>query len=213
MRLPTLSTLRAFTLLCATTLSLLACQPVMAERADKNKPLNVESDKLDYDDLKQINIFTGNVLLIKGSMVIRANRVEVHQDPEGYQYAVATAKTGELASFRQKREGVDQFIEGFGERIEYDGKADNVKFITRAYMKRLEKEKITDEVRGRIISYDSRTEFFGVEGGSGNASATNPSGRVKAVIQPKTPPTGDGVAEAQNDPLKPASGIGKTGRE
>ena len=47
-------------------------------------------------------------------------------DPDGYQYGVATAQPGKLATFRQKRDGVDEYIEGEAERIEYDGKADTV---------------------------------------------------------------------------------------
>ena len=83
-----------------------------AEKADRNKPMNIEADALRYDDLKQTSIFTGKVVLTKGTIVIRGSRVEVRQDPEGYQYGVVTAEPGKLAFYRQKREGVDEFIEG-----------------------------------------------------------------------------------------------------
>ena len=91
--------------------------------------MNIEADALRYDDLKQTSVFTGNVVLTKGTIVIRGARVDVRQDPEGYQFGVVTAEPGKLAFFRQKREGVDEFIEGEGETIEYDSKADSVKFI------------------------------------------------------------------------------------
>ena len=43
---------------------LVAAVPVArAEKADRNKPINVEADRMQYDDLKQINVFTGNVTL------------------------------------------------------------------------------------------------------------------------------------------------------
>ncbi len=89
----------------------LLCGNVLAEKADKEKPMNVEADTLRYDDLKQTSVFTGNVVLTKGTIVIRGARVDVRQDPEGYQYGTVTAEAGKLAFYRQKREGVDEFIE------------------------------------------------------------------------------------------------------
>ncbi len=34
-----------------------------AEKADRNKPMNIEADSLRYDDLKQVSVFTGRVVL------------------------------------------------------------------------------------------------------------------------------------------------------
>jgi lipopolysaccharide export system protein LptA len=158
-----------------------------AEKADRTKPINVEADKLQYDDLKQVNVFTGNVTLTKGTIVIRADRLVLKQDAEGFQYATATVNSAaSQATFRQKREGVDQFIEGAGQQLDYDGKTEVVRFITRASLKRLEKERVTDEVYGNQITYESLSEFYTVEGGGpASATASNPGGRVKVVIQPK----------------------------
>jgi len=163
--------------------SLLAAAPATAERADRNKPITVEADSMSYDDLKQVNVFSGNVTLTKGTILIRADRLVLRQDAEGYQYGTAT---GNPASFRQKREGLDQFIAAAGRQIDYDGKSETVKIQQKANLKRLEKERVVDEVHGSLIVYDSRSEFFTVEGG-GPASATpeNPTGRVRVVIQPR----------------------------
>ena len=57
-----------------------------------------------YDDLKQTSVFTGNVVVTKGTIIIRGARIDVRQDPEGYQYGVVTAAPGKLAYFKQKRE-------------------------------------------------------------------------------------------------------------
>ena len=84
---------------------LLAGGHATAEKADRSKPMNVEADALRYDDLKQTSVFTGKVVVTKGTIVIRGARVEVRQDPEGYQYGVVTAEPGKLAFYRQKREG------------------------------------------------------------------------------------------------------------
>jgi len=153
-----------------------------AERADKGKPMNIEADALRYDDLKQVSVFTGKVVVTKGTIVIRGARVDVRQDAEGYQHGVVTAEPGKLAFFRQKREGVDEFIEGEGETIEYDGKADRVKFIKRAEMRRFRGATLADELTGSLIVYDNTTDVFTVDGGPASPAT---GGRVRAVLAPK----------------------------
>jgi lipopolysaccharide export system protein LptA len=160
----------------------LACAPAGAEKADRNKAMNVEADALKYDDLKQTSVFTGNVVVTKGSILIRGARIDVRQDPEGYQYGVVTAAPGKLAFYRQKREGTDEFIEGEGEVIEYDGKADRVKFIKRAEMRRIRGGALADEVVGSLITYDNTTDVFTVDGGPASPAR---GGRVRAVLSPK----------------------------
>ncbi len=156
--------------------------PVQAERADREKPMNIESDSLRYDDLRQTSVFTGRVVVTKGTIVIRGARMDVRQDPEGYQYGIVTAEPGKRAFYRQKREGVDEWIEGEGEVIDYDGKADRVKFIRRAEMRRYRGATLSDEMVGSLITYDNTTDVFTVDGGP--ASAT-PGGRVRAVLAPR----------------------------
>ena len=102
------------------------CFPVWAEKSDRNKPMNIEADLLRYDDLKQISIFSGAVTLTKGSIQIRGARLEVRQDPEGYQFGIVTVSAETPAFFRQKREGVDEFIEGEGE-VETNGVVYSIK--------------------------------------------------------------------------------------
>ncbi|MCM2251420.1 MAG: lipopolysaccharide transport periplasmic protein LptA [Ramlibacter sp.] len=153
-----------------------------AERADRGKPMNVEADALRYDDLNQTSVFTGRVVVTKGTIVIRGARVDVRQDPEGYQHGVVTAEPGRLAFFRQKREGVDEFIEGEAETIEYDGKADRVKFVKRAELRRYRGAAVSDEMVGSLITYDNSTDVFTVDGGPASPAV---GGRIRAVISPR----------------------------
>ena len=156
-----------------------------AEKADSLQATNVEADQMAYDDVKQVNTFSGNVVLTRGTLIMRSNKLIVSQDPAGYQHATLLSGQNGIATFRQKREGgQNQWIEGQAERIEYDGKTEMVKLFGKAKMRRLEGVKPTDEVEGEFISYDSRAEFFTV-----NNTATGESkqggGRIKAVIQPR----------------------------
>ncbi len=180
--------------------------PAQAERADKAKPMNVEADALRYDDLKQASVFTGRVVLTKGTIVIRGARVDVRQDAEGYQYGVVTAEPGKLAFYRQKREGVDEFIEGEGETIEYDGKADRVKFIKRAELRRYRGASVADEMTGSLIVYDNTSDIFTVDGGP---ASTAVGGRVRAVLAPRqgaSAPVAPAAAPAQLRPSTSTDG-------
>jgi lipopolysaccharide export system protein LptA len=164
-----------------------------AEKADRFKPLNVEADlpgKIDL--LNQFVVFNGNVVVTKGTMTIRAARIEVRETPDGYHTAIAFGAAGKPATFRQKRDNVAEFIEGEAERLEYDGKTDTVRFVNRASVRRLRGAVVADEITGNLVTYDSLAEVFSVSGG-GPATPSNPGGRVRAVL---TPREGTAAAEA-----------------
>ena len=163
----------------------LTISPAAAEKADREKPMNAEADSLRYDDLKQTSVFTGNVVITKGTTIIRGDRVDVRQDAEGYQQATVVAAPGKLAYYRKKRDSVDEYIEGEGELIEYDSRADKVTFIRRAILRRYKGAVLADETAGAKINYDNVTDVFTVEGGAENRTIANPSGRIRAVLTPR----------------------------
>jgi lipopolysaccharide export system protein LptA len=191
-----------------------------AEKADRNKPMNIEADALRHDELKQTSVFTGRVVMTKGSIVLRGARLDVRQDAEGYQYGVVTAEPGKRAFFRQKRDTLpgapDEFIEGESEVIEYDGRADNVRFITRAEMRRYRESVVTDELSGAVIVYNNLTDVFTVDGQrksstpSAAGDAPPSGGRVRAVLSPKEPAPGAAApAPAASGPaLRPSPTLG-----
>jgi lipopolysaccharide export system protein LptA len=167
-----------------------------AERADRDKPLQLEANTLSIDDAKKIQILEGDVVVIKGTMVLRADKVVVTEDQYGFQKGVATGGKDGLARIRQKREGREDYVDGEAERIEYNTGSEIAEFFRRAWVKSGE-----DQVRGDYIWYDGVSEKYLVTaGGKGDAKGT-PS-RVRAIIQPKSKPQ-DG-APATGLELKPA---------
>jgi len=160
---------------------ILAGSAARAEKADSDKPVNIEADRVSVDDVKKVQVFEGNVQLQKGTLVIRAARIVVTQDESGYQRGVATGSGGALPNFRQKREGLEEYVEGEAERIEHDAKAEKTEFFNRARVK-----SGLDEVRGQFISYDAKTEnYFVTSGPNGTRAQPGSNERVRAVIQPK----------------------------
>ena len=180
--------------------------PSHAEKTDRTKPMNAEADSLRYDDARQTSVFTGNVVITKGTMVIRADRVEVRQDNEGFQFGTATSTGGKRAFFRQKRDSGDEWIEGEGEMIVYDGKADSVTFNKNANLRRLRGATITDETQGAVITYDNTSDVFNVLGGASAAGA--PSGRVRAVLSPRSAASAPVTPAAPGGALRPSTTLG-----
>lgn len=191
----------------------LAAAPVAAEKADRYKPLTVESDQPGRIDLaNQFVTFTGNVVVTKGSMVIRAARIEVRESPDGFHSAAAIGAPGKPATFRQKRDGVDETIEGSADRLEYDGRADTIRFIGDAAVRRLRGSVVADELSGAQVTYDNTGEVFSIIGGA--PTAANPGGRVRAVLTPR-PDTAaakaaaEAASQASAPVLTPSTGLGE----
>jgi lipopolysaccharide export system protein LptA len=157
-----------------------------AERADRDKPTNVEADQMSYDESKQVNTFIGNVVLTRGTLLMRAEKLVIRQDAAGYQFATLFAPASGMATFRQKRDGgKDLWIEGqAADRIEYDTKNEVAKLFRKAHIKMLDSGKPTDEVEGEFISYDTRAEFYTVNNTTSGESKPG-GGRVRATIQPR----------------------------
>jgi lipopolysaccharide export system protein LptA len=156
--------------LLVSTLMAICIGTAHAEKADRDQPIHIESDVMNLDDTTHVSTFTGKVKFTQGTLRLTADKVVVTEDAAGNKACVAT---GHLASFRQKRDNVNEYVEGYGERIEYSSLNGTVDFYVQARVKREQ-----DDVRGDHITYSTQTEIFHVSGKPN-------SGRVRAVIQPR----------------------------
>ncbi|MBM3378670.1 MAG: lipopolysaccharide transport periplasmic protein LptA [Betaproteobacteria bacterium] len=163
--------------------------PAWAERADRDKPTNIEADHLVHDQAKRTSRFRGQVILTKGTLQIRADDLEVIEDDAGFQSASALGKP---VRFRQKLEGRNEFIEGQSLRLNYDGRNEVVRLQQQAEVRRMVDGKSADLMQGDLIVYDARSDQYevnrGAPGSAPGPTAENPTGRVRVVIQPKAPP-------------------------
>jgi lipopolysaccharide export system protein LptA len=155
--------------------------PAWAEKADRDKPTQVEANRMSADDARRLNIFEGDVVVTKGTIRLTCERLVVRQDAEGFQFATATGKP---AKFRQRqdpkpgeKEGI--WLEGEALRIELDDKNQKIELFENARVNRG-----GDEVAGDYIFVDQRSEFYQVSSGKGPDKGSS-KGRVKAIIQPK----------------------------
>jgi len=157
----------------------LAAAPARAESADREKPINYSADTGDVNYQTKVGSLAGNVIITQGTLTIRADRMVFRQNPDNSMMVTAF---GSPVSFRQKRDGVDEYYEGFAQRVEYDGAKQFVELFDRALLRRG-----ADEIRSNYISYSSATEIFKAEGRPGTTSdSVGPGPRVRGVFQPKS---------------------------
>jgi len=191
--------------------------PALGEKADRGKPLNYEADSGECDDLKQVCVLVGNVVLNKGTMRAAGESVQVRKDPEGYQSGVIIAAPGKLATFRQRRDsskqGLEEYVEGYAERIEYNEREDTVKLTTRARVRLLENEVQRDELRGDAITYDQRNAKYFVTGGKPSADPNNPDGRVRGTIAPRPDTPAETAKPGSKASLTPSKDLANPRRE
>jgi lipopolysaccharide export system protein LptA len=151
-----------------------------AEKADKDKPSQIEANRMSADDTRRVNIFEGNVVLTKGTLAVRAERIVVRQDAEGFQHTTATGSPVRFKQRMDPKEGEKEarWLDGEARRIEINDRDQKVELFDAARVNRG-----GDEVAGDYIFVDQASDFFSVSSGKGA-----PGGRVKAVIQPKAAP-------------------------
>lgn len=173
----------------------LCASATWAERADRDQPMHIQSDALRHDELQQTSVFTGNVVATKGSIVLRGARLDVRQDAQGYQFGTVTGAAGQRAFFRQKRDTApgapQEYVEGEAEVIEYDGRKDDVRLVRRGQLRRFTDGKLSDDITGSLITYNSITDVFTVDGSA--QPTPGGSNRVRAVLAPKASPAGAGA--------------------
>jgi lipopolysaccharide export system protein LptA len=168
-----------------------------AEKADRNQQMFIEADRSGKADLLgQVMVYSGNVVISQGSMLLRAERIEMRTMADGYRAATATGLAGKPATWRQRRDGVDESVEGTADRIDFDGRADTLRFVGNSAVRRLRAGTVADEITGGTILWNNLAEVFTVEGGA--KTATNPTGRVRAVLSPRAEPN-------ETTPPKPAA--------
>jgi lipopolysaccharide export system protein LptA len=170
-----------------------------AERADALKTVNVEYSHIDFDNVTQNMVATGNVIITRGTMVLRSDRAEVSESPNGYRKFVLIAAPGKLGTFRVKRDGgADLWSEGHAERISYDERDDTVKLFSKAMIRQLEGKKITHQMEHAFISYDSRKDvLLGQNDPSGEGKPS--TGRGTITLEPhRTLPATPAQATAGN---------------
>jgi lipopolysaccharide export system protein LptA len=175
--------------------------PCFAEKADRDKPMQIEADSMRHDEAKLLTQFTGKVLATKGTLIMRAARMEVQQDSQGRQVAKLWAAPNERVFFRQKREGLNEFTEGEAEEVTYDNQADIVTLMRRAEVRILRGTEVANQLQGHTILFNNTTEVVTVDGQPSQSAER----RVRATLVPRAK-TADTTPPAMTPTLRTSPG-------
>lgn len=189
----------------ATALTLALVLPAaQAEKADRLKPMVMTSEKRgQLDGVNQRTELLGNVIITKGTLLLKAEKVDVRETREGYHQAFASGVPGQPVTFRQGRDVPGESIDGVANQLEYDTRTETVRFIGNATVRRLRGTAVAEEVTGAVIVYDSRSEVFTLEAGT---ASPNPNGRTRIVMMPRLQPGEEAASSpAAPLPLKPST--------
>ena len=173
--------------IAASCTALAIALPARAETADRDKPINFAGDTGDANLQARGGTLAGHVIVTQGTLEIRADRIVFRQNADNTLSATAY---GNPVAIRQKRDGVDEYYEGYAQRLEYDGSKTLVELFDNALLKRGQ-----DEIRSNYVSYNTATELFKAEGRPGTVpDPGGPGSRVRGQFQPKseTPAVGKG---------------------
>jgi lipopolysaccharide export system protein LptA len=157
-----------------------ATQPANAAPAEPDTV--ILSDTLNYDDIKKESVFTGNVVMTRGLMTLKSDKLVMSEDADGFQYGTATVNPGKLVHIRQENPEKFEVIEAEGTRGEYDGKKDELVMIGKAVLTRYVCGKPFDNVKGQRVVYKQKTETYEAYGGPESAAA---GGRVRSLASPR----------------------------
>ena len=153
------------------------------DSADPEPATQILSDTLVYDDAKKTSRFTGDVVMTRGLLTLRADALDLREDSEGFQFGIATMDEGKRVYIRQEQPEEYRVLEGIGERAEYDGKAETFDLIGKARVTRYICGYPFDTISGERVRYNQKTDTYRAFGGTNSDTA---DGRVRSVAQPRT---------------------------
>ncbi len=191
--------------LLAFALLSLAAAGAVAEKADAGKQTEITSDSVDFNEITQTRTLTGDVVVKKGTLLLKSDKAVLKESPEGDMHVTLTSSAARPATFRQKRDGGESlWVEGQAQRIEYDDRTSVVKLFTNAQVRQLEGSITADEIKAEFISYDSlREEFSGRNDASGETKTGK--NRVTMTIAPRKPRPAAGTVPATPATTPPPS--------
>jgi len=143
---------------------------LFALSSDRVQPIQVEADSLEVREQENISVYTGNVLLIQGSLEFRCERLTLHFDDQNE--LVLMEMTGAPATFRQL-DDQQQELKGQAEQLQYRQSESILVLSGKARFSHK-----GDTIESNRIQVNTENESI-------QAGSSEPDNRVRMLIQPK----------------------------
>lgn len=169
--------------------ALMAPYVAHGEKADRNQATDISSKQASVEGSKDANLkkLEGDVLITQGTMRITADRAIVKETKEGV-FAELFGNGSNQITFRQKREGENDYVEASADRAEYDDKTEMIRLFSRVRFK-----SGGDLVDSEYMQYNTNTEKMElrnqIPGAKPKAGAEE--SRVTFKVQPRSQTTSE----------------------
>ena len=183
----------------------LFCGNALALESDRDQPADIEADDTTIDFKTGKRTFVGNVLVVQGSLRIKADKV------------IATYLQGELvnatawgkpARFKSRPDGKPDDVEGAANKIFVNQQNNTMTLTTNSRLKQG-----FNTARGEEIVYNMANDTLKIKGGSklgsgGNTGKERPNRKLEDPFK-DSPLPGDAPNNSANKPIsKPANKAG-----
>lgn len=146
---------------------------------DSQQAAVISANSLESDIKKGINIYTGNVVIVQGSLRIAAERVEIFTNKDNEIERILATSKGSLSQFQQRPSIDKPLVKATSKTIDYKAKKNLIHLIDQAVFEQVGATKLT----GDKINYDIATSFARASGDQTNGKKN----RIQMVIHPKAP--------------------------
>ena len=163
---------------------LLASMAAPALSTDKDQPIEVEADEAELDDLNDVSIYRGNVIVTQGSIHMTGDVMTVYsKGGDELDYIIIE---GSPATYRQLPDDSTVPNQARARRMEYHETKNLVVLIEDAWVKQ-----DTSTLVGERIEYNTELSRVKATSGPGSgesaAAAAKKKGRVKLILKKKEP--------------------------
>ncbi len=156
--------------LMASVMALLISSSALALKSDRDQPADIEAEDTLFDFKTGKRTFTGNVIVIQGTLRIKADKVVANYKDGELQNATAWGKP---ARFKQRPDGKPNDVEGSGRKIYVNSIKNTLLLTTRARLKQG-----GDTVNGESILYNMANDTLKVQGGT-SIGTSGKSGKAR----------------------------------
>lgn len=144
---------------------------------DREQAAVINANTLESDIKKGINIYTGDVVIVQGSLKISAERVEIFTNKNNEIERILATSRNSLSKFQQRPSLGKPLVKATSKTIDYKAKKNLIHLIDQAVFEQVGSTKLT----GDKINYDIATSFARASGDQSNGKKN----RIQMVIQPK----------------------------
>lgn len=157
-------------------------QGTFALSTDKEQPIEIEADTGELDDIKNISIYRGNVVVIQGSIRMTGDKMTVYfTENEDIDTIIME---GNPATYRQLPDDSDVYDEAEALTMEYYELRNLIILIDKAWVKDAD-----SILTGDRIEYDTLLSQVKAWHDKNKPAGPEKKDRVKLIIKPKKKPS------------------------